>query len=114
MENKRGTPIENVHDQLAASTRFVLHQPVLPEPSQPLSHYEEFAHTVIRFKYSRISIVLYFFTTLLSIASVLWSIIESCPSGLFILFELIINFLLIFDVLITLIALKKVHHPDDT
>jgi hypothetical protein len=109
MENKRETPIENIRDQeVTVPTRFLIHQPVFPELNQSLSPYEKFAHTVIRFKYSRISIALYFFTTLLSIASVLWSIIESCPSGLFILFELIINFLLIFDVLITLIALKKV------
>jgi hypothetical protein len=84
------------------------YQPPILGDTIPMSRFEVFAHTIIRFKYSRKAIIIYTTITVLSIVSVIWSIFEVCPSGLFTLFELLINGLLICDVIIALIAFQKV------
>jgi uncharacterized membrane protein len=101
---------ESAFEDITAPSNVIVYQPSMFEAATPMSRYEAFAQTMIRFKYSKASMVIYGITAFLGLLSMIWSFLETCPSGLFILFELMINILLIVDVLVTLLAFGKVRN----
>ncbi|KAI8878251.1 hypothetical protein K501DRAFT_258891 [Backusella circina FSU 941] len=60
-----------------------------------------------RFIYSRFYIGLYFLLATLSFITIMMSLRETCPSTLFLVFEVIINFAMIIEVSTRLLALGK-------
>ncbi|KAG0169042.1 hypothetical protein DFQ28_004056 [Apophysomyces sp. BC1034] len=62
-----------------------------------------------RFMYSRFYIALYLLLALLSLVTIILSIQETCPSLLFIIFEAVINFAMIIEVSIRMLALRRAY-----
>ncbi|CAO3649942.1 unnamed protein product [Cunninghamella echinulata] len=62
-----------------------------------------------RLMYSNFYIALYLILGILSLISIVMSIQETCPSLMFIIFEAIINFAMIIEVSIRLVALRRVY-----
>ncbi|KAI8098850.1 uncharacterized protein BX664DRAFT_319752 [Halteromyces radiatus] len=62
-----------------------------------------------RLMYSNFYIALYLGLGLLSLVSIILSIQETCPSLMFIIFEAIINFAMIIEVTIRLLALRRTY-----
>ncbi|ORY93985.1 hypothetical protein BCR43DRAFT_495675 [Syncephalastrum racemosum] len=62
-----------------------------------------------RFMYSQFYIALYVSLALLSLISIILSLRETCPTTLFIVFESIINFAMIIEVSIRLVALQRAY-----
>ncbi|KAI8979190.1 hypothetical protein BDF20DRAFT_868102 [Mycotypha africana] len=60
-----------------------------------------------RFMYSKFYIGLYLSLAMLSFITIIMSLKETCPTALFIVFEAIINFAMIMEVIIRLLALGK-------